>query len=164
MEKVEINAVAACDAVIRSSRFPAIVNENVVRWNAFWTLVFVVLGVLVSPAVLAVLVYDFGARVFAGPRYSLFARSGAWFFKRIHVAPKMIAGAPKRFAAGIGFAIVTSAAALVLLAGLAPALPLLGLIALFASLEAGFAFCAGCVVYAALGRAGLVEHCPTCFQ
>lgn len=164
MEKVDFSAQAACDVGIRSSRFPAMVNENVVRWNAFWTLVFIALSLTVSPSLLAVLIYDFAARVFAGPRYSVFARTGAWFFKRIGRAPKMIYGAPKRFAAGIGFTFVTAAAVTTVFAGLTPALPMLGLIALFATLEAGFAFCAGCVVYAQLGRAGIVEHCPTCFQ
>lgn len=164
MEKVDISDFGACDAAVQSSRFPAMVNEHVVRWNAFLTLVFIAISLVGTPWVLGVLIYDFAARVFAGPRYSLFARTGAWFFKRLAKPPKMIYGAPKRFAAGIGFTFVTAAAVTILFAGVAPALPMLGLIALFASLEAGFGFCAGCVVYAQLGRAGLVEYCPTCFQ
>lgn len=164
MEKVEVADLGACQASVQSLRFPALVNENVVRWNAFLTIVFVALGVAVSPLFLAVLVYDFAARVFAGPRYSLFARTGAWLLPRLGVAPKMIAGAPKRFAAGIGFSLVSVSGLVWLAAGASYALPVLGLIALFASLEAGFAFCAGCVLYAALGRAGVVESCPTCFQ
>ena len=154
---------ANCDAVVRASRFPTFVNENVVRWNALLTLVTLLLAYFVSPWLLLALVYDFSARVATGPRYSPFARSGAWVLQQLQVKPKMIAGAPKRFAAGIGFTL-TSLTALLVLSGNEIGWAVGALIALFAALEAFFAFCAGCVLYQGLGKLGVVDECPTCIK
>lgn len=162
MEPISTSA-AQCTATLRRSGFPAFVNENVVRWNALLTIVTLVLANSVSPWFLALLVYDFAARVLVGPRWSLFARSGAWALGRLGVKPRMIAGAPKRFAAGIGFAL-SALAALLVAAGHAEGWYVATLIMLFASLEAAFAFCAGCVLYQGLGRLGVVDECPTCIR
>ncbi len=143
--------------------FPAFVNEKVVRWNAAVTVVVIVAAWFVSPWLLVPLAADFATRVFIGPRFSPLAQSGIHVLNALRVAPKMIAGAPKRFAAGIGFT-MTTGALLLLLAGVDAGWWVAGAIGVFACLEAAFAFCAGCVLYRWLGRLGIVNACPTCVQ
>jgi hypothetical protein len=152
-----------CQDVIRAGNFPAFVNENVVRWNAFLTVLTLAAAFWVTPWAFAVLVYDFASRVLFGPRWSLFARSGALVLGRLGVKPRMIAGAPKRFAAGIGFSL-SALSGLLLLGGHVEGWYVAGLIVVFATLEAAFAFCAGCVLYQGLGRLGIVDECPTCIR
>lgn len=158
------NSLAAnCDASLRAPRFPTFVNENVVRWNALLTVVTLVAAYLTTPWLLVLLVADFAARVITGPKFSPFARSGAAVMQGLGVKPKMIAGAPKRFAAGIGLTLAAITAAMVLL-GSPLGWAVGALILVFASLEAFFAFCAGCVLYTALGKIGVVDECPTCIK
>jgi len=76
----------------------------------------------------------------------------------------MVAGPPKRFAQLIG-AILTVAA---LGAGIAGAsllaAVLVGVVAVFATLESVVGFCAGCVVFGYLMRAGIIPEtvCEEC--
>lgn len=79
-------------------------------------------------------------------------------------APKLVPGPPTRFAQAIGLAF--SGAALVLnLVGLhAISSALLLILAVFATLESVFGFCAGCFVFGRLMRAGVIpeDTCEAC--
>ena len=69
-----------------------------------------------SPLILVLLAYGFAARVMFGPRFSPLGRLVTRALRpRLRVQSKFVAGAPKRFAQGIG--LVFSAGALVAWAG-----------------------------------------------
>lgn len=113
---------------------------------------------------LAAIALGFWLRVLFGPRISPLA------LLSVHVlAPrlgrvKLVPGPPKRFAQGIGAAISTAAAVL-LAAGLAPAAwILLAVLIIAASLEALAGFCLGCAIFGLLQRRGLIPEdvCEAC--
>ena len=114
----------------------------------------------------AVIAYGFTARVLTGPTLSPLGQIVTrWVTPRLPVAPKFVAGPPKRFAQGIGAVLSVTAAILALGSGrIGAAYVLLGILALAASLEAVFAFCLGCKVFALLIRAGLIPEqvCARC--
>ena len=101
--------------------------------------------------------------VAAGPRFSPLGRLAARVVAPRLGAPRMVSGAPKRFAQGVGLA-VTVGASIAWLAG-APAVAtvLLAVLVLFATLEAAIGFCAGCYAFGLLIRAGLVSD-DTCVE
>ena len=150
-----------------SFRFPHPTNEVASRLVA--GMVALLGGAILArdlPWLLPVLVYGFAARVLAGPRFSPMAQlAGRVLVPALGNPRRPTAGPPKRFAQGIG--LVVSGAALVAWLGLgAPAAGrgLLGILVLFAALEAGLGFCAGCVVFRQLMRWGWVpeETCERC--
>ena len=109
--------------------------------------------------------YGFWARVLTGPTLSPLG----WAAQNI-IAPwlgekKPVPGPPKRFAQGIGAAMSTAALVLALALGLhlAAVVVLLVLMAA-AGLEAFFAYCLGCKVFALLMDTGLVPDtvCAEC--
>ena len=114
----------------------------------------------------AVLVYGFLARVATGPTLSpmgllatrvLAPRSG--------IAPRPVPGPPKRFAQTVGLAFSTTALVLLIVAASTLAANIvLGVLALFAFLEAVVGFCAGCFVFGYLMRWGLIPEsvCREC--
>lgn len=118
------------------------------------------------PGLLPLLVYGFAARVLAGATLSPMAQLAHRVLLPALGNPRRpTAGPPKRFAQGIGLAV--SGAALVSWLALGQAdlgRALLGLLVLFAILEAGFGFCAGCVVFRQLMRRGWIaqETCERC--
>ena len=74
-------------------------------------------------------------------------------------------GPPKRFAQGIGLAFSTTAAVLALGLGLHTAAGIvLGVLVVFATLEAALGFCAGCWAFGHLMRLGVIpeETCEAC--
>jgi hypothetical protein len=76
-----------------------------------------------------------------------------------------VPGPPKRFAQGIGAVLSVSAAVLALGFGATTAaLVLVGLVTAAATLEAAFAFCLGCKIFAVLMRVGVVPRnvCEAC--
>jgi hypothetical protein len=106
---------------------------------------------------LAVLAYGFVARVLTGPKLSPLGRLVTEVVRpRLPVAPRPVAGPPKRFAQGVG-ATFTIAALLLALAGFdLPVTVLLGVLVVFASLESFLGFCMGCTVFGWLMRAGVI--------
>ena len=148
--------------------FPNPVNEASAR---------IVAGMVVALAVsfmvtgqlwiLALLAYGFLTHVASGPKFSpigllttkLIVPQLGWY--------KPVPGPPKRFAQAVG--LVFSVTALVLLLALDSAVPakaVIGVLAVFASLESGLAFCAGCFVFNYLMRWGLVPEsvCRECAE
>ena len=116
--------------------------------------------------VTAVIAYGFVARVLAGPRLSPLALLVTRVVRpRLRIAPRPVPGPPKRFAQGIGavFSLTVAGLALVLHQWGAAQVAL-GLLAGAAFLEAAFAFCLGCHIFAGLMRTGLVPRdvCERC--
>ncbi len=108
----------------------------------------------------------FIARVLSGPTLSPLGQLVTRVVRpRLHVAPRYVAGPPKRFAQAIGAVFTTSAAVLALGfdATLAVQL-LLACMIVAATLESVFALCLGCKAFALLMRLGLVpdEVCERC--
>lgn len=158
---------------MRSSRFPAIVDDVTVRLIAAVVL-------LVSAAtlatqqwwLLALLALDFTLRATLGPRRSPVARAvQAWVRPRVPAAPRPTAGPPKRFAAAIG-AVLTVAATLALLvhvttgaeAALIAVTGITVVMVVFPALESLLGLCVGCVIFGQLMRLGVVpeEVCLDC--
>jgi hypothetical protein len=108
-------------------------------------------GILVFdvPELLPLLVYGFAARVVAGPALSPMAQlAGRVLLPALGNPRRPTAGPPKRFAQGIGLGVSGAALICWLVRGQASlARGLLGVLVLFATLEAALDFCAGCAVF-----------------
>jgi hypothetical protein len=115
-----------------------------------------------------VLTYEFLARVLAGPKISVMARLALQVIvPALRNISKPTPGPPKRFAQAIGLGFSSAALVLDYGFGLATAAnALLGVLVLFASLEAGLGFCAGCFVFRYLMLWGLVPKsvCEDCLN
>ena len=114
---------------------------------------------------LAVIAAGFWLRVLFGPRISPLAHAlGQGPDAPGSGRTRLVPGPPKRFAQGIGAAMST-AAAILLAAGLAPAAwVLLAVLIAAASLEAFAGFCLGCAIFGFLQRRGLIPEdvCEAC--
>jgi len=146
--------------------FPNPVNEKAAR---------VVAGVVVLLSVvtlatswywlLAVIAYGFVARVLTGPTLSPLGRFAMNVAAPRLGPPKPVPGPPKRFAQGMGATMTLAGAILALGFGLHTiADGLLVAMILAAGLEAFFAVCLGCHIFALLMRAGLIPEdvCADC--
>lgn len=147
--------------------FPSPVNEKAARTVAAGVVVMAALTVFTGFHVLVFLLfYGFLARVAAGPRFSpLGLLATKVIVPRLNVEPKMVAGPPKRFAQSIGLAF--SIAAIIAYYFVGSALAgnvILSVLAIFAFLESALGFCAGCAIFAALMKTGLIpkEICLDC--
>jgi hypothetical protein len=118
------------------------------------------------PGLLPLLVYGFAARVAAGPTLSPMAQLASRVLLPALSNPhRPTAGPPKRFAQGIGLVVSGSAMVCWLALGqVAVGRGLLGVLVVFATLEAALGFCAGCVVFRQLMRWGWIpeETCERC--
>jgi hypothetical protein len=147
--------------------FPNPVNEVSARLVAAGV---VVLGVVTitldQPWLLLVLAYGFVSRVLSGPTLSPLGQFVTRLLTpRLPVAPKFVAGPPKRFAQGIGATLsVAAATAQFGFGATGVAYVLVGLIIVAATLESVFAFCIGCKAFAILSRLGVIpqEICERC--
>jgi hypothetical protein len=112
------------------------------------------------------LAYGFVARALSGPTLSPLGQLATRVITpRLGVPPKEVPGPPKRFAQTLGACI--SLAALVLafpLRRTKAAYVLVGMIAVFATLESGFGFCIGCEIFGMLMKLGLIPEdvCVEC--
>lgn len=146
--------------------FPNPVNEKAARTVAAGVVVISVLTLVTGWWWLTVpLALGFIARVLAGPRLSPLG----WLAMTV-IAPRLgglrlSPGPPKRFAQLIGAIFSTAAAVLAL--GFSHTLAagiVLGVLLVFATLEAALGFCAGCFVFGHLMRVGVIpqETCAAC--
>ena len=147
--------------------FPHPVNEVSARIVAGTVVALAVLTIALDlPWMTAVIAYGFVARVLTGPTLSPLGQIVTrWVTPRLPVAPRFVPGPPKRFAQGIGALFSVTAAVLALGFGqTGPAYVVLGLLAVAAALEAAFAFCLGCKVFALLIKTGLIPEqvCKRC--
>ncbi len=151
--------------------FPNPVNEVSARLVA--TGVVLLAGAalaLQQPLLLLPLAYGFWARVLTGPTLSPLGRfvtgvATPWLTARFDLRPTYVPGPPKRFAQGIGAAFTTAAVILHFAVGATgAAYALVGVLTVFAFLEAAFGFCMGCVVFAQLMRLGVIPEavCEQC--
>lgn len=110
--------------------------------------------------------YGFVARALSGPTLSPLGQLATRVITpRLPMPPKEVAGPPKRFAQSLGAAI--SLAALLMaypFKRTRAAYALVGMMAVFATLESGFGFCIGCKIFGVLMRTGLVPEdvCAKC--
>lgn len=146
---------------------PERVQEAAVRGIAFLVLIAVLITLLFDTILpMYVLAVDFFIRAFVSGRFSLLAllsRKGV--SQLLRFKKRMITARPKKFAAGIGFAL--SSAALILGGAFDYELwyvALVGILGLFSALEAFFSFCAGCRIFGLLIRFGILreEVCCDC--
>jgi hypothetical protein len=145
--------------------FPKIVNEKAARVVA--GLVALVAGLALATGWLwltPVLVVGFVLRVANGPRLDPFGRLATKVIAPRLGEPVLVAGAPKRFAQGVGLVLTTVATIALVLGAPGVTTALLGVLLVFALLESVVGFCAGCWVFGYLMRWGLVPEavCVAC--
>ena len=146
--------------------FPNPVNEKAARVVAAVVAVASVVTLLTGAYwLLAVLAYGFWARVLTGPTLSPLGRFATQVAAPRLGPPKHVPGPPKRFAQGMGAAMTTAGAIAALgfgATGVADVL--LGAMIVAATLEAAFAICLGCQVFAGLMRIGVIPDavCAEC--
>lgn len=115
---------------------------------------------------IAPIAYGFVARALSGPTLSPLGQLATRIITpRLPVPVKEVPGPPKRFAQTIG-AFISVAALLLAFPMKRPkaANALIGMIALFATLESGFGYCVGCQVFALLMKMGVIPEsvCAEC--
>jgi hypothetical protein len=149
--------------------FPNPVNETSARIVAGVVAVLSVVTVAFQQGwLLPVLAYGFVARALTGPTLSplgLFATQVVT--PRLHLAHRYSPGPAKRFAQTIGAVFTVTATVLWFAAGEhVAALALVGVIAVFATLEAAFGLCVGCRAFYLGMRLGLVPPhvCEDCLR
>lgn len=149
--------------------FPDTVNEYAARVTAG----LIVLFTLVTPltegplrlVLLVLLAVGFALRVAGGPRYSPLGRLSVHVLVPLLRRPPLpTAGAPKRFAQGIGLACSTTALLLTVGGWHTAATVVMVILAAAATLESVFGFCLGCWMFRQLIRVGLIpeEACVEC--
>lgn len=115
---------------------------------------------------IGVLAYGFVARVLTGPTLSPLGQLVTRVLTpNLPFAEKLVPGPPKRFAQGVGATLSVTAAILHFgLGATAPALVLVAMITVAATLESVFAFCLGCVMFSGLMRLGVIpdDVCEEC--
>jgi hypothetical protein len=152
---------------MRLLSFPNPVNEVSARLVAGGVVVLCLLTIISGQLWLtAVIAYGFVARALTGPTLSPLGQLVTRVITpRLPVAPRPVAGPPKRFAQGIGAVVSVTAAVLGLGFGLdVVAYALLGALVVAATLESVFAFCIGCKTFAGLMRVGVIPGavCERC--
>jgi hypothetical protein len=144
--------------------FPAVVNEKAARVVAAGVVVVAVTALATGWLWLsAVLALGFLLRVITGPRLSPLGLLATRVVAPRLGEPRLVSGAPKRFAQGIGLVVTALATVALVLGAPTVAVALLAVITLFAALESGVGFCAGCWLYGRLIRIGVVSD-DTCVE
>jgi hypothetical protein len=147
--------------------FPHPVNEYAARSVAFMVFVLALFTIAADIRWLTfALAYGFLARVLTGPKASPMGQLATRF-----IAPKIlkrsrwVAGPPKQFAQTVGLTFSLTSIVLIYGFGLVgTAYAVLGVLVVFAGLEAFVGFCMGCYVFGYLMRWGLIpaEMCERC--
>jgi len=133
--------------------FPNPVDEVAARLVAGGVLCMALLAVVTQGRwLLLVIAYGFVARVLTGPTLSPLGQLVTRVIvPRLSVAPRYVAGPPKRFAQACGVGL--SGAAVTLAFGFnhdGLAFALIGVLAIFAALESLLALCVGCKIFGLL--------------
>ena len=147
--------------------FPDPVNEVSARLVAAGVVTMSLAAIALDARWLTVVIaYGFVARVLTGPTLSPLGQLVTRVVTpRLGVPAKLVPGPPKRFAQGIGVAFSVTAAVLALAFDRwGAAEVVLGMLAGAAFLEAAFALCLGCRIFALLMRAGVIPDsvCEVC--
>jgi hypothetical protein len=146
--------------------FPNPVNETSARLVAGTVAVVAVLALAFQQGwVIPVLAYGFVARALTGPKLSPLAFVATRVVTPcLPVEHRYSPGPAKRFAQIVGAAFTLTATAVYFAGFRVEAFALVGVIAVFASLEAGFGLCVGCKAFYLGMRLGLVPPsvCEEC--
>ena len=147
--------------------FPNPVNEVSARLVAAGVLIMAVAAIVFDlPWLIAVIAYGFVARVLTGPTLSPLGQLVTRVVTpALPVRARLVPGPPKRFAQGMGAVMTVTAAVLALgLHQRGAAYAILGLVIVAATLEAAFAYCIGCKIFAGLMRVGVIPEavCAEC--
>ncbi len=146
--------------------FPNPVNEVAARSVAGMVLALALATILTGePWLLLFLVYGFVARVLTGPTLSPIGLIATRLVvPLLNIPEKPVPGPPKRFAQFVGLVVSSVGAALFIWVSPIAGKSVLGVLAVFAALESGFGFCAGCFVFGYLMRWGLIPEavCLAC--
>jgi hypothetical protein len=147
-------------------RFPRVVDDVTVRLIAAVVLALSLVALYMQWWIYAVLAVDFTLRTVVGPKASPLAIIVQRFVRpAVRLPRRPTAGAPKRFAAGVG-AVLTSVAAILWLLDFAPMVVVaIGVVmVVFPALESILGVCVGCKVFGVLMKLGVVpeEICLEC--
>ena len=146
--------------------FPNPVNEVSARLVASGVVLMSALTVAFGLKWMTVVIaYGFVARVLTGPTLSPLGQLVTRVVTpRLGIAPRPVAGPPKRFAQGMGAAFSLTALVLTGLGYWTAAVAVLGLLIAAATLESAFGICLGCITFGMLMRTGVVpdEVCERC--
>jgi len=147
--------------------FPHPVNEVSARLVAGGVVIMCAVAIALDQSWLTVVIaYGFVARVLTGPTLSPLGQLVTRVVTPLlGVAAKPVPGPPKRFAQGIGAVLSVTAAVLAFGFHLPmAAYAVLGALAAAATLEAVFAVCLGCAIFAGLMRVGVIPDavCQEC--
>ncbi len=124
------------------------VNENVVRITASWVVLLSVIFIAIPNSFIPIyLMLDFYIRAFTKLKYSPLSWISAGISRGLKLTPGFIDRAPKIFAARIGLLFSIMMFAMSTFGFIVPAETIAGVLVLFAFLECGLNFCAGCWVY-----------------
>lgn len=148
-----------------ASRFPSTVSHVLPRVVAGQVVLLAALALAFQATwLLPLLAIDFALRSLINPCWSPLAAVGRFVVDRLLPGHRRVSFAPKRFAAGIGLVLLAIASVLVFIGQPVVAWSLIGVLLLFAMLEAALGFCAGCVVYMGLVRLGVfnASECEEC--
>ncbi len=155
------------EAVRSVFSFPNPVNEVAARMVAGMVVLLALATIAFGQGWLyALLAYGFLARVATGPMLSLMGLLATRLLApRSGIAERPVPGPPKRFAQTIGLAFSSTALVLYFVVGSTLAAnAVVGVLVLFAALESGLGFCAGCFVFGYLMRWGIIPEsvCRDC--
>jgi hypothetical protein len=147
--------------------FPNPVNEISSRLVAAMVVMLSVAAIVTGePLLFAALAYGFVARVATGPTLSPMGLLATRVIVPALGNPsRPVPGPPKRFAQTVGLVFSVAALLLLLLMETAgPAKTVVGVLTIFASLEAFVGFCAGCFAFSQMIRFGLIPQsvCREC--
>lgn len=144
--------------------FPAVVNEKAARSVAAGVVLLTAFTLASGWLWLSVLLaVGFALRVAAGPRWSPLGRFAAGVVAPRLGEPRMVSGAPKRFAQSIGLAVTLGASLALALGAPVVTVVLLSVLLVFATLESVLGFCAGCWMFGQLIRLGVLSD-DTCVE
>jgi hypothetical protein len=145
--------------------FPDPVNEVSARLVAAGVAMLCLSTLLTrQPLLLLPLCYGFWARVLTGPTLSPLGQVVTRFVTPALGRERLVPGPPKRFAQGMGAAMSTAAVVAWATGRIGWSWAFVAMILGAATLEAVFAFCLGCKVFALLVRSGVVPSsvCEAC--
>jgi hypothetical protein len=140
--------------------FPNPVNDVAARSVAGMVLALAVATILIGELWLLIfLVYGFVARVLTGPTLSPIGLIATRLVVPVLGIPdKPVPGPPKRFAQFVGLIVSVTGAVLFIWVSPVAGKGVIGLLAVFAALESGLGFCAGCFVFRYLMQWGLIPE------
>ena len=140
--------------------FPNPVNDVAARSVAGMVLALAVATILIGELWLLIfLVYGFVARVLTGPTLSPIGLIATRLVVPVLGIPdKPVPGPPKRFAQFVGLIVSVIGAVLFIWVSPVAGKGVIGLLAVFAALESGLGFCAGCFVFRYLMQWGLIPE------